>query len=171
MNLPLLELRSAGNESAQMHMRFTDEELLALSEMLTLACWVTFWNHKPGAEEGVARYHEMLDKVLTRLQHNGQGGEVENDPERQKLRLVKKKEESSFYAQSYDEMRSETFWEELVTRMTEKELQAKYGEQHMESLSDEEREKVATPVSQRFFKEFSANGIENLHLVAKLGEG
>ena len=84
---------------------------------------------------------------------------------------MKKKEESSFYAQSYDEMRSETFWEELVTRMTEKELQAKYGEQHMESLSDEEREKIATPVSQRFFKEFSANGIENLHLVAKHGEG
>ena len=76
-----------------MHMRFTDEELVTLSEMLTLACWSTFWNHKPGADQGVARYDDMLDKILTRLQHNGQGSEVEIDPDRQRLRLRKDKEE------------------------------------------------------------------------------
>jgi len=123
-----------GNSFGQMHMRYTDEELLALAEMLTLACWVTFWNHKPGAEEGVSYYHDMLEKVLIRLQHNGQGNEVENDPERQQLRLKKNKEENSFYAQCYDEMRSETFWEELVMRMTERELTSKYGDQYMKSM-------------------------------------
>lgn len=154
-----------------MHMRFTDEELLTLAEMLTLACWATFWNHKPDADEGVARYDDLLEKILTRLQHNGQGSEVENDPERQRLRLSKSKEEGSFYAQCYDEMRNETFWEELVARMTERKLTEKYGEAHLKSLSDEERKKLSAPLSKKFFEEFSRNGIGNLHIISRLGEG
>ncbi|MBK1830517.1 hypothetical protein JIN77_07255 [Verrucomicrobiaceae bacterium R5-34] len=148
-------------------MRFTDEELLTLAEMLTLACWATFWNHKPGADEGVARYDDMLEKILTRLQHNGQGKEVEHDPERQRLRLSKQKEEGSFYAQCYDEMRNETFWEELVARMAERELLAKYGDKHLNALSDEERKKITEPVSKKYWEEFSRNGIGNLHVIAR----
>jgi len=154
-----------------MHLRFTDEELLTLSEMLTLACWATFWNHKPGADDGVARYDDMLDKILTRLQHNGQGAEVELDPERQRLRLRKDKEEGSFYAQSFDEMRNEIFWEELVSRMAEREVIKKHGPQYLESLSDAERKNVLEPIGKRVWEEFSRNGISNLHVVARMMEG
>ncbi|MEJ6571861.1 MAG: hypothetical protein QNL01_01560 [Akkermansiaceae bacterium] len=154
-----------------MHLRFTDEELVTLSEMLTLACWATFWNHKPGSDEGVARFDDMLEKILTRLQHNGQGNEVENDPDRQRLRLKKEKEENSFYAQCYDEMRGETFWEELVARMAERELNKKYTEAQLNALSEEERKKIAEPVTKKYWEEFSRNGITNLHVVAKREEG
>ncbi|BDS05507.1 hypothetical protein NT6N_05470 [Oceaniferula spumae] len=152
-------------------MRFTDEELLTLSEMLTLACWATFWNHKPGADEGVARYDDLLEKILTRLQHNGQGSEVEHDAERQRLRLRKDKEEKSFYAQCYDEMRNETFWEELVARMAERELVKKFGDRHLNSLSDEERKRISEPVSKKYWEEFSRNGIKNLHIVVQREQG
>ena len=154
-----------------MHLRFTDEELVTLSEMLTLACWATFWNHKPGSDEGVARFDDMLEKILTRLQHNGQGNEVENDPDRQRLRLKKEKEENSFYAQCHDEMRGETFWEELVARMAERELNKKYTEAQLNALSEEERKKIAEPVTKKYWEEFSRNGITNLHVVAKREEG
>ncbi len=154
-----------------MHLRFTDEELLTLSEMLTLACWATFWNHKPGSDEGVARFDDMLEKILARMQHNGQGNRIELDPERQRLRLRKDQEEGSFYAQSYDEMRAETFWEELVARMAERELDKKYGAAHLNQLSDEERKKIAEPVTRKFWEEFSKNGIENLHVIARRDDG
>ena len=154
-----------------MHLRFTDEELITLSEMLTLACWATFWNHKPGSDEGVARFDDMLEKILTRLQHNGQGNEVENDPDRQRLRLSKKKEDGSFYAQCYDEMRGETFWEELVARMAERELSKKYTEAQLNALSEDERKKIAEPVTKKYWEEFSRNGIGNLHVIAKREDG
>ena len=154
-----------------MHLRFTDEELSTLSEMLTLACWATFWNHKPGADLGVARYDDMLDKILTRLQHNGQGAEVEMDPGRQRLRLRKEKEEGSFYAQSFDEMRNEIFWEELVARMAEREVIRKHGSGYLESLNDDERKRVLEPLGKRFWEEFSSKGIANLHVVARMMEG
>ncbi|MGB0774452.1 MAG: hypothetical protein ACPG32_11170 [Akkermansiaceae bacterium] len=154
-----------------MHMRFTDEELLTLAEMMTLACWATFWNHKPGSDEGVARYDDMLEKILTRLQHGGLGEHVEMDPERQKLRMRKDREDGSFYAQCYDEMRNETFWEELVARMAERELNRKHGEAHMKSLSEEKRKELSEPVTKRFWQEFSTRGIGNLHVVARNGEG
>ncbi|MBT8036461.1 MAG: hypothetical protein KJO21_02845 [Verrucomicrobiae bacterium] len=154
-----------------MHLRFTDEELVTLSEMLTLACWATFWNHKPGSDDGVARFDDMLEKILARMQHNGQGGMVEVDPERQRLRLRKEYEEGSFYAQSYDEMRAETFWEELVARMAERELDKKYTAAELEKLSDDERKKIAEPVTQKFWKEFSSHGIANLHVISKRDDG
>jgi hypothetical protein len=154
-----------------MHMRFTDEELLRLAEMLTLACWTTFWNHKPGADEGVAQYDDMLDKILNRLVHNGQGNQVEMDPDRQRLRLRKDKEEGSFYAQSFDEMRNEIFWEELVARMAEREVVKKQGPHYLETLSDAERKRILEPIGKRFWEEFSRNGIANLHVIARLMEG
>ncbi len=154
-----------------MHMRFTDEELLTLSEMLTLACWATFYNHKPGAEEGVARYDDMLEKVLRRMQDNGQGSEVEYDPERRRLRLRKDREDGSFYAQSYDELRNELFWEELVARLSERELNKKYGVAAAEKLSEDERKRLSEPVTRKYWDEFSRNGIANLHVVAKREDG
>lgn len=154
-----------------MHLRFTDEELSTLAEMLTLACWATFWNHKPNSDEGVTRFDDMLEKILTRMQHNGQGDEVELDPDRQRLRLRKDKEDGSFYAQCYDEMRSETFWEELVARMAERELGKKYKPEQLNALSEEERKKIAEPVTKKFWEEFSRNGIGNLHVVARREEG
>ena len=117
------------------------------------------------------RFDDMLEKILIRLQHNGQADEVEHDPERQRLRLNKKKEEGSFYAQSYDEMRNETFWEELVARLSERKLLEKYGDAHLTSLGDEERKKLMEPVSKKLWEEFSRNGIGNLHVVSRHGEG
>lgn len=152
-------------------MRFTDDELLTLAEMLTLACWTTFWNHKPGADHGVARYDDLLNKMLTRLQHNGQGQEVEMDPERQRLRLRKDKEEGSFYAESFDVMRNEIFWEELVSRLAERELDRKHGRGYVASLGEEERKRVVEPIGKRYWEEFSSNGIANLHIVARMMEG
>ena len=154
-----------------MHLRFTDDELSTLSEMLTLACWATFWNHKPGADEGVARFDDMLEKILSRMQHHGLGGEVENDPERQRLRLRKDKEESSFYAQCYDEMRSETFWEELVVRMTDRELNKRHGKAVLEAMSEAERKVLAEPISKRYWQEFSKRGVENVVAINPPGEG
>lgn len=154
-----------------MHLRFTDEELATLAEMLTLACWSTFWNHKPGSDEGVARFDDMLEKILSRMQHNGQGGEVELDPERQRLRLRKDKEDGSFYAQCYDEMRAETFWEELVMRMAERELNKRHGKVELDRLTEDERKEISEPLTKRFWEEFSANGIENLHIISRPGQG
>ena len=154
-----------------MHLRFTDDELSTLSEMLTLACWATFWNHKPGADEGVARFDDMLEKILSRMQHHGLGGEVENDPERQRLRLRKDKDESSFYAQCYDEMRSETFWEELVVRMTDRELNKRHGKAVLEAMSEAERKVLAEPISKRYWQEFTSQGLDNLHVISRQNAG
>ena len=154
-----------------MHLRFTDDELSTLSEMLTLACWATFWNHKPGADEGVARFDDMLEKILSRMQHHGLGGEVENGPERQRLRLRKDKEESSFYAQCYDEMRSETFWEELVVRMTDRELNKRHGKAVLEAMSEAERKVLAEPISKRYWQEFTSQGLDNLHVISRQNAG
>lgn len=152
-------------------MRFTDEELLTLAEMLTLACWATFWNHKPGADEGAARYDGMLEKILARLQHNGQGNEVELDPERQRLQLRKQKENDSFHAQCYDEMRNETFWEELTIRMAEREVEKKHGSRYLDALNERERKRICEPLSKKYWDEFSKNGIANLHLIVRPEQG
>lgn len=154
-----------------MHMRFTEEEFVTLSEMLTLACWATFWNHKPGSDEGVTRFDDMLEKILSRMQHNGQGQYIEVDPERQRLRLRKEREDGSFYAQCYDEMRNETFWEELVARMAERELNKKHGAEMLGQMSEEERKKLTEPVMKRYWDEFSKNGISNLHVIAQRENG
>lgn len=154
-----------------MHLRFTDDELVTLGEMLTLACWATYWNHKPGADDGVARFEHLLKKVLERMQHNGQSDQLEYDQERKHLKLRSDMEDNSFHAQCYDEMRSETFWEELVIRMADRELAQRYGQQKLDGMNESELKQMREPVAKRYWAEFSAHGIENLHLVSKAQSG
>ena len=105
------------------------------------------------------------------MQDNGQGDALEHDPERQHLRLRKDREDGSFHAQCYDEMRAETFWEELVIRMSDRELVRSYGQHKMDAMGQSERRAVTEPINKRYWEEFSTNGIENLHLVSRAQNG
>ncbi len=48
-----------------MHIRFTEQELATLVEMLSLAVSVASWNQKPSADQKISEYEEFESKVLS----------------------------------------------------------------------------------------------------------
>lgn len=154
-----------------MQMRFTDEELLTLAEMLSLACWVSSFNQLPGSDFKAERYETLLDRVLDRLVQAGMGKLIELDPVSNRPRLKKEFEEKTYAFQSYDEMRNAAFWEDLMIRLAEREMVRKYGEKKWASISEDERRNLARNAEERYWKELQVNGFKNIHLLAPRNEG
>lgn len=154
-----------------MHLRFSDQELATLVEMVTLAASVASWNQKESADNQIAAYEALEHKILERAGHAGLGGWIEFDEEKQRFRVKPEVEEGLFCHECYDEFRNESFWEELAVRMADRDLARAIGMQAWENLSEEDRRARTGAWEKRYWEEFSKNGIDRLVVVTPHGEG
>ena len=154
-----------------MHLRFTEEELGTLVEMVSLAAEVASWNERPGSEEGVAAYEALEEKVLEKAKHAGLGDHIDFAEEKQRHHLSPEYQDGSFYQQCYDEFRNEVFWEELVIRLADRDLSKVVGLQAWQKMSEEERRGQTQDLEKRYWEEFSKNGIERVAVIFPHAEG
>lgn len=163
--------RGDGLLPVSMHLRLTEQELATLVEMVSLAAWVGSWNRRPGAEEAFGDYEQLEDKILEKALHAGFGEVVEFDEESQRHRLTTEYQDRSFFQECYDEFRNESFWEELVIRLADRDLIRRIGLKPWQKLSEEERRERTRDLEQRYWDEFARSGVDNLHVIARPGEG
>jgi hypothetical protein len=154
-----------------MHFRLSEQELATLAEMVSLAAWVGSWNRRDEAGEAFADYEDLESKILEKAAHAGFGDIVEFDPESQRYRLTQEYQERSFFQQCYDEFRNESFWEELVIRLADRDLIRRIGMKAWRKLDEEQRRERTRDIEQRYWDEFARDGVNNLHLISKPGEG
>jgi hypothetical protein len=154
-----------------MHIRLSEQELATLAEMVSLAAWVGSWNRREEAVEAFSDYEDLESKILEKAAHAGFAEMVEFDSQRQRYQLNPDYQDRSFFQQCYDEFRNESFWEELVIRLADRDLIRKIGMREWRKLSEEQRREQTSDIEQRYWDEFSRNGVDNLHLISKPGEG
>lgn len=154
-----------------MHLRFTEQELATLVEMVSLAANVASWNQKPGSDEGVAAYEALEHKILEKAKHAGMGEAIEWDQERQRYAIARDHQLNSFFQECYDEFRNESFWEELVIRLADRALIRRIGREAWEKLEEEERRERTSEIEKGLWKEFGDRGIDRLALLHPPGEG
>ena len=156
---------------ARMHLRFSDQELATLVEMVSLAANVASWNQKPSASEKVSSFEELESKILEKAGHSGLGEWIEFDEERQRFRVKQEIEERMFYHECYDEFRNESFWDELAVRLSDRDLARAIGMEAWSKLSEEERRARTAAWEKRYWQEFSKRGVENVVAINPPGEG
>ncbi|MCH7227196.1 hypothetical protein [Haloferula sp. A504] len=154
-----------------MHLRFTDDELATLIEMLSLAANVASWNRRPGSDEGVAAFEALEDKILGKAKVAGFGDAIGWDEERQRHVVNKEFAEKAFFSECYDEFRNENFWEELVVRLADRDLQRSIGKEAWEKLGEDERRRRTSEIEKNYWQEFTARGIERVAVIFPPGEG
>ena len=154
-----------------MHIRFTEQELRTLTEMLSLAANVASWNQKPSADGKLAVFEEFESKILEKAAHSGLGDLIEYDAETQRFRVRKEVEEKLFYHECYDEFRNESFWDELTVRLADRDLVKQIGLKAWEALSEEQRRAKTKIWEKRYWAEFAKNGIDRVIVMNPPGEG
>lgn len=154
-----------------MHLRFTEEELSTLVEMVSLAAEVASWNERPGSEEGLSCYEALEDKVLEKAKLAGLGEKIKFDEEKQRHHLDPDHQEGTFFQQCYDEFRNEVFWEELVIRLSDRDLARVIGMNAWQEMTEEDRRHHTRDIEKRYWEEFSKNGIERLAVIFPPSEG
>ena len=154
-----------------MHLRLTEQELATLAEMVSLAAWVASWNQREGAEDAFTEYEALEGKILEKAAHSGFGDIIEFDEEQQRYRFSDEQQERSFFQECYDEFRNESFWEELVIRLADRDLIRRIGLKAWRKLSEEERRERTADLEKRYWDEFTRSGVDNLHVISRPGEG
>ncbi len=154
-----------------MHIRFTEQELATLVEMLSLAANVASWNQKETADRKLGEYEQFESKMLEKAAHNGLGELIEFDEETRRFRVKKEMEENLFYHECYEEFRNESFWDELTVRLADRDLVKSIGLKAWEAMSEEQRRAKTVAWEKRYWQEFSKNGIERVIVMTPPGEG
>lgn len=154
-----------------MHLRFTEEELATLVEMVSLATEVANINQNDDAAANFTRFEDVENKVLESAKHAGLGSWIEFDPSRGKHRVTEEFQDRSFFQQSLDELRNNLFWEELMIRLAERDLVKEFGEDKWNAMSEEKQRHAAKKLEQRYWKKLSRDGMENLHWIEPRNHG
>jgi hypothetical protein len=154
-----------------MHIRFTEQELTTLVEMLSLAVSVASWNQKPSADQKITEYEDFESKMLGKAAQNGLAALIEFDEETKRFRVKKEVEEKMFYHECYEEFRNESFWDELTIRLADRDLARSIGQQAWDTLTEDERRARTVAWEKRYWEEFSKNGIERVVVISPPSEG
>ncbi len=155
-----------------MHLRFTEEELGVLIDMISLAAEVASLNRRSsGAKERFARFEELENTILEKVMHLGFGDIVELDEAQQRYRVTTDYLTRSYVQESLDEMRNEIFWEELTLRLAERDVIRKIGLPAWNSMDEKARRERTSSIEKSYWEEFTKRGIDTLHLIARFETG
>lgn len=154
-----------------MHLRLSEDEFSTLIDMVSLAAEVASLNQKPGTESSLENFANLEDKILGRAKAQGHSDIIEISPETEKHQVTAAYLTNSYIQDCIEEMRNETFWEELSYRLAEKEIMQKLGENTYLELPEERKIETITPLQKRHWQEFAQNGLKNIHRIDPPNKG
>ena len=147
------------------------QDYRTLVEMINLATYVAQYHGRGDREDWLEAFDTLSDKILAQADHFGCDDLIEEDPESGHLVPVLEYEEESFFKECVDDMLDRCFWEDLVGRLSDRDLARTMGAAKWESLSEAEKAKRREGTDQRWWKEFETNGIQNLECVRREPHG
>ena len=148
-----------------MHLRFAEEELATLVEMVSLAAEVASLNPEETGSADLARFEAVESKVLESAKHAGMAEWIEFDQQRSKNRVTEKFQANSYFQRCIEEFRNAHFWEELMIRLAERDLIKEMGEEAYLAMNEEARRTKSEPREKRYWAKFQKKGISPLHWV------
>jgi hypothetical protein len=148
-----------------MNIDVSKEEYEKLIDLLYIASIVVTGN-KTRDTPVTQPYEAVVQKFYALAVQMGQSERVAYDFDLDAFLPTKKLEDSSTARSLLDEFTDESFWHELIGRLTERDLERQAGGAGKpDALSPDERFELETPIEERYLEEFERNGIERLQIV------
>ncbi len=154
-----------------MNVDISKEEYRDLLDLLYIAHWVLH-SHAAEADQRTASYERLIQKFNGLARAMGFAGLVEYSPETKSYQPSASFEESTRSWEFIDEFTDDTFWDELVHRLAERDASRIVGGfERLDSMKSEDRLSLETPLMDRYTKEFDERGLERLEIVEHFGPG
>jgi hypothetical protein len=142
-----------------MKIELTNEQLASLSKLVFLGNWLAnSWRN----EEVIEEYDEVESLVLSEAAKHGLEDYVEFDEEEKKAFPSHELEEKM--TEVVDFYNDNTFWDQLIYRLADRDYVRKYGEESFEELTTDEGMAKERPLVEKLEKEFNEHGLERLEV-------
>ncbi len=143
-----------------MKLELTGEQLEGLLKLVYLGSWMA--NSWRTEEETGGELEEAERIVMTAAAKNGFERYVNFDHKKnQAVPTVELDEKMDEFIDPYND---NTFWDELIYRMADRDYVRKYGEEAFEELATEEGMEKERAFVEKYEKEFYENGLDRLEI-------
>ena len=146
-----------------MQIEFSKEEYRTFLEILEIADWVLF-AHRTDEPEDRKQYRDFEQKMFSFAKELGFGNLVMYDDEMGKYFPTREHDENSPVRSFIEEFEEETFWDELVDRLADRDMLEELGEKKFLSMTREQRFMAHFDFEQKYQEEFEKHGIERLRI-------
>ncbi len=148
-----------------MKIEFTQEEYKCLVDMLYVAEWVLN-AHRVEDDPRTESYGKLEQKIYSYAKDMGFEDLIEYASDYGTYDPTRKYEDTCPLVEFIDEFENETFWEELVDRLANRDLIRQVGGvENLSKLSFEERIKKTLPLEQKYSSEFEERGLDGVSIV------
>ena len=145
-----------------MEIDLSKDEYKSLIEMMYIADWVMN-AHKTEKDPSIEQYAQLEQKIYSLADQMGHHNLIEYDEELAEYFPTSLLDEGPAM-QYVDEYDNDTFWDELIERLIERDLFREVGEVKLRKMTIEERLRAEDPLREKYDTEFEENGIENIEL-------
>lgn len=147
-----------------MEISLSKAELEKLVELAVMADWV-MTAHDTEDDERKDDYLKLIQKIFAFANKNGMKKEIEHLEDINEFFPDEDWEEKSLARAFITEFEEKTFWDELVERLAERELNRKLGNKKASNF--EEHMEIFEGFASKFGSEFAEHGIDNLEITSK----
>lgn len=144
-----------------MKMDFTNEEFAALFDMINLADWILH-AHKTGGQDD--EYGKLQQKILSHAKDFGLGETVNFQEEFDCYSFTRDYEASEKFEGVIEEYNNQTFWDELIPRLAERDVVRRIGREHFNALPPNVRIELLDEREKFYADEFETNGLASLNV-------
>lgn len=148
-----------------MKINFTKKEYAALLDLIHLGDWVLH-SHVVREENQSKPHAEVRNKINSYYKDMDATDKIEHWPGTDEYHETNEYGQAIYedYVSPYNAM---CFWEELIDRLTSRDMLEKYGQDALKNMSTEERMEAEQPFLEYYHEQFENGEIKNLR-IAKL---
>ncbi len=154
-----------------MKIELTNAEYRSLLDILHIA-EVIMSGHRRHEDLRTTSHRKLLQALYSRAGEAGLGNLFTYHAAEQKHHPTEEFENGALSHALIDEFIDHAFWDQLISRMTMRDAALTAGgRERLLEMSENEREAIERPLNERYIREFTQNGIENLEVVDRFGTG
>ena len=144
-----------------MNILFTKSDYRTLFDMIYMAEWMlTAYEEEP--DPANARYQHLAQKIYSHAKEMGWDSLVDSSTADNEYAPTQDYELKSGVHELIERYDSDSFWDQLVDRLTERDVEARAGAPKQKTLSDNAFSAIADPIAESYEREFAVNGIDRL---------
>ncbi|QQL44391.1 hypothetical protein [Sulfuriroseicoccus oceanibius] len=147
--------------------KISERQFRTLLEMVNLATYTLQYHNRPGRDGWHRAFESVSDELMAQADKMGCGDLAYYDEAAKAWLPNRDYEEESFFKECIDDMAERTFWEDLVARMTDRDIARDMTEQQWLALGDADRQRLRQQREKRYWDEFEKRGVERVLLVPK----
>ena len=119
------------------------------------------------SDQPLERFDALESYIFSQAKDFGLAWAMDMDEETGEVYPSQEFGQSEDISLGIDDFLENSFWDELLNRLTSRDLFRKYGQQTVETMTVEELKNREEPVRERYAREIEANGLENLEFAGR----